>query len=87
MTDSRKPYFLSFIGEAVLNPLFSGFSGGRVEVSDDDHEYAIEEIRWFTRKPDFAAFRERYDFKNVSGRTLERVRATVNKKYRDSIER
>lgn len=77
-------YFLSFIEEGVLNPAYSGYIGGRVEVTRPGDMYPSEEIRFFTKDVDgFYAFRERYDFKDVSDRALSRIRRAIATKWHD----
>jgi len=73
-----KKFFLSFIEEAVLNPDYEGYVGGRVEISETGEEYAKEEIRFFTNKlSDFWRVRDEWDFKEVTAGQLERLRKTL----------
>ena len=80
----NKKFFLSFIEEAVLNPDYEGYVGGRVEISETGEEYAKEEIRFFTNKlSDFYRLRDELDFKEVSAGKLEQLRkelADLNEK-------
>jgi len=75
-----KSFFLSFIEEAVLSPKWAGFIGGRVEVYENgsDDQYAIEEIRFLTKKlSSYHKLRDRYDFEDVTAKGLERLRAKI----------
>jgi hypothetical protein len=82
MSNPAPGYFLSFIEEAVLAPAFTGFIGGRIEVTGPGDHYPREEIRFFTKDTiGFYAFRERYDFKTVSARTLAKIRKRVAEKW------
>jgi len=84
MWKSKVRFFLSFIEEAVLNPDYEGYVGGRVEISETGEEYAKEEIRFFTNKlSDFYRLRDELDFKEVSAGKLEQLRkelADLNEK-------
>jgi len=73
-------YFLSFVEEAVMNPNYEGYVGGRIEVYDNgsDNPYAIEEIRFFTKKLSaYHKLRDRYDFEDVTAKGLERLRKAI----------
>jgi hypothetical protein len=62
-------YLISFVEEAVMNPQWDGYIGGRIEVTPDGSPFghASEEIRFFTNKVDeFSLFCEKYDFKDVA---------------------
>lgn len=79
-----KKYFLSFVEEMVLNPNYQGYVGGRIEVYVKNQEYAVEEIRFFTKKiKEFDKFRETWDFKEVSFKTLNTIRKTAQKRFND----
>ena len=84
MWKTSKKYFLSFIEEAVMNPDWAGYVGGRVEVTRAGEDYASEEIRFFTNKlSDFYRLRDELDFKEVSAGKLEQLRkelADLNEK-------
>jgi hypothetical protein len=74
-------YFISFVEEAVMNPKWAGFIGGRIEVTPDNSKsgYASEEIRFFTKDvAAFNQFRELYDFKDVDKATLDLIRKITN---------
>jgi len=78
MWKTSKKYFLSFIEEAVMNPDWTGYVGGRVEVTKAGEDYASEEIRFFTNKlSDFWRVRDEWDFKEVTAGQLERLRKTL----------
>jgi len=80
MTKPR--FFISFIEEAVLNPDYKGFIGGRIEVWRPGEAYAIDEIRFFTKKQsEFYEFREDWDFKDVTQAELNKIRKTVKEEY------
>jgi hypothetical protein len=74
-------YFLSFIEEGIMNPLYYVFRAGRIEVSIDQEQYPIEEIRFFTRDPSFEHFRETFDFQEVGAGTLSRLKRLVKNRY------
>jgi len=79
MWKSKVRFFLSFIEEAVLNPDYEGYVGGRVEISETGEEYAKEEIRFFTNKlSDFYRLRDELDFKEVTAAQLQRLKKTLN---------
>jgi len=84
MWKSKVRFFLSFIEEAVMNPDWAGYVGGRVEVTKAGEDYASEEIRFFTNKlSDFYRLRDELDFKEVSAGKLEQLRkelADLNEK-------
>jgi len=73
--------FISFIEEAVLNPDFSGYTGGRVEVYKDVDEYAGEEIRFFTNDPAFREFREQWDFRRVTDKQLIFIKQEIGRRF------
>jgi hypothetical protein len=73
-------YFLSFVEECIMDPAYTGYVGGRIEVYEigSDNQYAIEEIRFFTKKQkEYYRLRERYDFEDVTAKGLERLRTKV----------
>ena len=76
-----KTFFLSFVEEGILNSDYFGYIGGRVEVYEtgpDASQYAIEEIRFLTKKQDeYHKLRGRYDFEDVTAKGLERLRAKI----------
>lgn len=74
-------YFISFIEESILNPDYLGYWGGRMEVYDEVSEYDIDEIRFLTKDPSFIEFREKWDFKDVSKRTLNKIEKEIREKY------
>jgi len=79
-------YHLSFVEEAVMNPDYEGYIGGRVEIHDDESEYAIEEIRFFTNKTyEFRKFREVWDFEYVNEFMLNRLRRKIEGEYNDDV--
>ena len=79
-------YHLSFVEEAVMNPDYEGYIGGRVEVRTPDSEYAEEEIRFFTKKTyEFRKFREAWDFEYVNDFILDSLRNQIEEEYYDSV--
>ena len=78
-----KKYFVSFIEEGIFNPKYEGWVGGRVEVYSPEEPYAIEEIRFFTkRSEEWYNYRERWDFKDITKKQLTELRRTIEEKYR-----
>ncbi len=70
-----KPYFISFVEEAVLNPDYKGYVGGRMEVWTQWSSYDIDEFRFLTKNlREFDEFREKWDFKDVSWWQLQRIK-------------
>jgi len=78
-----KTYFLNFVEEYVMDPAYAGYVGGRIEVYEvgpDDtwNQYAIEEIRFLTKKlSSYHKLRDRYDFEDVTAKGLERLRTKI----------
>ena len=75
-----KTFFLSFVEECVMDPAYSDeFIGGRIEVYEmGADKYAIEEIRFFTKKlKEFYRLREKWDFEEVTAKELERLRKKI----------
>jgi len=81
-----KKYFLSFVEEMVLNPNYQGYVGGRIEVYVENQEYAVEEIRFFTKKiKEFDKFREKWDFQEVSASDLEEIKKIIQEKFNEKL--
>ena len=77
-------YFLSFVEEAVLNPQYAGFVGGRIEVDDGVSPYSIEEIKFLTpRQEAFEQFRDAWDFEWVTEEQLDEIRQMVRSAYQE----
>jgi len=74
-----KTFFLSFVEECVMDPAYFDYVGGRIEVYEiGSEQYAIEEIRFFTKKQKaFYRLREKWDFEEVTAKELERLRAKI----------
>ena len=76
----KKRFFLSVVEEGIMNRHFFGFSGGRIEIYDEnsDSPYALTEIRFFL--PDWMAhhFREMLDFKKLSVKEMKYLRLELN---------
>ena len=60
-----KRYFFSVIEEAVMNPKYENFRGGRIEIYDrkDKTRYACYEARFLIPVEFMDSFREVWDFK------------------------
>lgn len=71
--------YISFVEEAVLNPDYQGYIGGRIEVyRSKDCTFNSEEIRFFTKDIDgFNAFRDEWDMKEITPAQLAFVKDTV----------
>jgi len=78
-----KTYFLSFVEEfwPDIDPKYKDYVVGRVEVYDDEHDYDIDEIRFFTNKKSWYKFRDKWDFKDVTEKELESIKKTIVSKY------
>jgi hypothetical protein len=73
---------LQFTEEAILNPKFSGFIGGRIEVYRNEDEYPSEEIRFLTAKTEeFNTFRDMFDFVIVEEQDLNLIRMIVHDSF------
>ncbi len=80
MKKKKKKYFLNFVEEFWRGQIVKTM--GRVEVYDDTEKYAIEEIRWGTDKvEEFSKFREKWDFKDVDKKILNKIRKIIKKKF------
>lgn len=76
----KKKYFLDFVEEFWQGQIVKTM--GRVEVYDDADKYAIEEIRWATdRIEEFSEFRDKWDFKDVSQKILDKIRKILDEKF------
>jgi len=74
----KKNIFISFIEEAVMNPEYQGYIGGRIEVSHPGDHYPSEEIRFFTNNTErFYTFREKWDWKKITNDDLDILRKIV----------
>ena len=81
-----KPYFLSFIEEAVMNPKYGDYIAGRIEVYKEPGMYDIEEIRFFTNKQDeYFKFRDTWDFEDVSQAELDEIRKTAKEDFYEEV--
>ena len=80
------PYWISIVGEMILNPKFwEGREGehwmaGRVEVYKDG-PYAEYEIRYFTDKKEWADFVNKYDFSSYSKRGLKKLEQWIKENF------
>ena len=61
----KKRYFFNVIEEMIMNPKYSKFRGGRIEVYDKKRKdgYASYEARFLIPAEFMDAFREVFDFK------------------------
>ena len=89
----KKEYFINFIEEfwmpgtdiagAKVRDDIGDFHTGRIEVYVEDEQYDIDEIRFFTKDPDFYKFRNKWDFKDINAKQLEEIRKIVKEKYQE----
>jgi hypothetical protein len=79
--DFNGKFFVSFIEEAIMNSEYEDYVGGRVEIWNDNYEFDIVEIRFFTKNPSFYEFRNKWDFKNVNTKQLDFIEKTIKDKY------
>jgi hypothetical protein len=79
----KDKYFISFIEEFWTNikPEYKDYVIGRVEVYDNDSVYAIDEIRFLTNDKNWNKFREKWDFKDITKKDLNKLRKEINKKF------
>ncbi len=77
--------YTSFVEEAVLNPDYCGYIGGRIEVyHPHDGVFHSEEIRFFTKNiEEFYIFRKQWDMKNVTSTELDFIRDIVKEMWYD----
>ena len=78
-----KTYFLSFVEEfwPDIDPKYKDYVVGRVEVYDDEHDYDIDEIRFFTNKKSWNSFRDKWDFKEVTKKELDNLRDIIKERF------
>lgn len=80
------PYYISTVGEMILNPKFwkgrenEQWMAGRVEVYKDG-PYAEYEIRYFTDKKEWADFVNNKDFSSYSKKGLEKLEKWIEKNF------
>jgi len=75
-----KKYFLNFVEEFWKGQIVKTM--GRVEVYTKSRKYAIEEMRWGTnRVEEFLDFREKWDFKEVNKKTLDKIRERLKNEF------
>ncbi len=76
--------YISFIEEAVLNPDYQGYIGGRIEVHRPEDSYCLREIRFFTKDiTGFNTFRDQWDMKDITAKELDTIKNTVKEKWLD----
>jgi len=76
-------YYVSFVEEAVLNPKYSGYVAGRVEVFDGISQWAIKEHRYFTK--DWKAIqdlRDEWDLRKITKEQLDAL-VEILEKYNE----
>jgi len=66
-------YLITFTEEAIFDPKLDGYIGGRMEVYTDDF-YPDSEYRFLTNDKNFAKFRERWEFQEVSEEELSEIK-------------
>ena len=82
-----KPYFISFIEEAIMSPKHKEYIAGRIEVWEESQPYDIEEIRFFTKKLDeYFEFRDKWDFKDVRKKGLDEIRRIATEDFYEEIK-
>lgn len=81
--------YLSFVEEAVMNPKYEDWIGGRVEIWDDEtvRSYAEREIRFITpKREDFRQFRNVWDFQHVNDQILKHLERKITKEYQQTLK-
>lgn len=79
-------YFLSFVGEAVMNPKYADYIGGRLEVYGAKTDNEIEEVRYFTKdRQGFMDFADIWDFKEVTASQLNEIKKIIKTRYYDNV--
>jgi hypothetical protein len=75
----KKTFFLSFVEECIMDPSWSAYVGGRIEVYEiGSDKYAIEEIRFLTKKQKaYHRLRGKWDFEDATARELEQLRKKI----------
>lgn len=61
----KHKYFFNVIEEAVQNEDYYGIRAGRIEISRDDKEYPVDEIRFRLPEKFYSALSEAIDFKET----------------------
>jgi len=87
-------YFVSFVEEfwgagtkifgAEVRSDIGDYRIGRIEVRVDSYQWNVEEIRFFTKDPDWNKFREKWDFRNISAKQLDELDKIVKEKFYDN---
>lgn len=88
-TETKGRYFFNVVGEAIMNPAYEGYAGGRIEVFDaeDPQGYAVYEGRWLVPVELEDEFRDTFDFRKVD--LLPRFHFDIEgdkKSYKERIE-
>jgi hypothetical protein len=76
-------YWITFTGEAILNPKFTDYTGGRLEVYIDKEQYAINEYRFLTNKKSFWIFRDLVECRHVNIIGLYIIKLIIKHYYYD----
>lgn len=78
----RGKYFLSFVEECIMNPLYQDYIGGRIEVYEKGEPFATKEIRFFTRSVNkFRDLRNEWDMKHVTVDGLKILEDEISERY------
>lgn len=82
-----KEYTLSFVEEAIRNPKYKGWAGGRMEIlKPDEGSYSVDEIRFLTPINDeWVKFVDEYDCKDMNKAELDKVTKMVKEKFYQPI--
>ena len=74
--------YISFVEEAVLNPDYRGYIGGRIEVERPGDHFPSDEIRFLTKRVrEFGNFREAWDMKKVSPTELRMIETEIARRF------
>jgi hypothetical protein len=75
-------YYISFVEECVMNPLYLDYIGGRIEVYESNMPFSCREIRFFTKDiKKFNRFRALWDMKDITGKQLKWIENRVGKEF------
>jgi len=77
-----KPFFVSFIEEAIFNPDYQDYITGRMEIWTQWSQYDIDEVRFLTKKIDeFYILREKWDFKDLTWWQLKKLSKIIKTQF------
>lgn len=74
-------YFISFVEEGIFSQKYKGYVGGRIEVYGRNSDFAIEEVRFLTKKKSWNKFRDKWDFRNITEEELTKIKTIVKDRY------